>query len=190
MARFAASASLLVQINKLKSNNKLRNLDISAQPHHYGLRRLWGWKQSQAAAERQAAGDSSVWPRGLSLQMAASRSASPPSFCSASLTTPEWLYDSSTIKPSANQPQIPGTDAHASVDEGLNRVRECLWVFPKGGSWLTADTNCRTVDKNDGCYVLFLEGEKSTVNVTLWDFGGSSSTLLLSVFNNIHNYHF
>lgn len=82
---------------------KLTNLKILIQPRHCGLRRLWGWKHRQEAAERQAAGDSSVWPRGLSLQMAASRSASP-SLYSASLTAPGWLDDSSTIKPSANQP--------------------------------------------------------------------------------------
>lgn len=130
------SRCLLVEIGKqAKLKQKLTKQTISGRPRHRGLRRLWGWKRRQEAAERHAAGDSSVWPRGLSLQMAASPSASPPS--SASLTAPEWLYDSSTVKPSANQPQNTSTGP-ASLCGGLNHVRECLWVVPLEGlidSW-------------------------------------------------------
>lgn len=71
------SRCVLAEIGKqAKLKQKLTKQTISARPRHRGLRRLWGWKHRQEAAERHAAGDSSVWPRGLSLQMAASPSAS------------------------------------------------------------------------------------------------------------------
>lgn len=94
-----------------------------------------GWKRRQEAAERHAAGDSSVWPRGLSLQMAASPSASPPS--SASLAAPEWLDDSSAVKPAANQPQKLGRaqDARAWACKGLTGVRVFMGVSTGGSYW-------------------------------------------------------
>lgn len=122
---------LLVQISKHKIKQKLTNLKISAQPRHCGLRRLWGWKHRQEAAERQAAGDSSVWPRGLSLQMAV------PGLLlrllsSASLTAPEWLYDSSTIKPSANQPQ---NTRNGCTRFSIRGVKSWPWVFMGVSDW-------------------------------------------------------
>lgn len=97
--------------------------------------------------------------------MAASPSASPPS--SASLTAPEWLYDSSTVKPSANQPQNTSTGA-ASLYKGLNHVRECLWVLPLGGSyWQLIPIRKLWIRMVADFFVLPLSRKKNTFNIPL-----------------------
>lgn len=123
---------------------------------------------------RDPAACRSRWP----LRRPPLRPPQPPS--SASLTAPEWLYDSSTVKPSANQPQNTSTGA-ASLYEGLNRVRECLWVFPLGGSyWQLIPIRKQWIRMVADFFFWFLE--KILLMFHFHRFGGNYSTLLLSLF--------